>query len=225
MKKAIAIIKEIVKLPRVSIKLSIEHEEGKRIFDSFTKRHPRIPIFANKAVGVAIIDLANYSTKAEYLSTVNGKNSAAYFSRKAEKCGYKVDAFNPNQHQQEILEIHFSNPDRQGKSLPENYKTEIQYPINNYNKYYAAIINGKIVGYIWTIESGELVVMNRIMGHQDFMKDGLMYLLATEVIAANIPHDKRPKYMMYDTFFGASEGLKMYKKRLGFNPFKVNWTK
>lgn len=225
MKKAIAIIKEIVKLPRVSIKLSTDHEEGKRIFESFTKRHPRIPIFANKAVGVALIDISKFTTKSEYLASVNGKNSAAYFSRKAEKSGYKVETFNPNQHQQEILEIHFSNPDRQGKSLPENYKNEIQYPLNDYNRYYAAKVNGKIVGYIWTIQSGELVVLNRIMGHQEFMKDGLMYLLATEVIG-NIIHQKSlVKFVMYDTFFGASEGLKMYKKRLGFNPYKVNWTK
>jgi hypothetical protein len=63
------------------------------------------------------------------------------------------------------------------------------------------------------------------MGHQEFMKDGLMYLLATEVIGSIIHQKSLVKYVMYDTFFGASDGLKMYKKRLGFNPYKVNWTK
>ena len=30
-------------------------------------------------------------------------------------------------------------------------------------------------------------------------------------------------YLMYDTFFGASEGLKKFKEKLGFQPYKVKW--
>ena len=31
------------------------------------------------------------------------------------------------------------------------------------------------------------------------------------------------KYIMYDTFFGASEGLKKFKEKLGYKPYKVRW--
>jgi hypothetical protein len=35
--------------------------------------------------------------------------------------------------------------------------------------------------------------------------------------------EKGVRYIMYDTFFGASDGLKRFKKKLGFKPYKVRW--
>jgi len=32
-----------------------------------------------------------------------------------------------------------------------------------------------------------------------------------------------PLWGMYDTFFGASSGLRYFKERLGFRPYKVRW--
>ena len=34
---------------------------------------------------------------------------------------------------------------------------------------------------------------------------------------------KREVYIMYDTYFGASEGLKLYKKKHCFEPYIVKW--
>jgi hypothetical protein len=31
------------------------------------------------------------------------------------------------------------------------------------------------------------------------------------------------KYIMYDTFFGATDGLKQFKKKLNYKPYKVKW--
>ena len=31
------------------------------------------------------------------------------------------------------------------------------------------------------------------------------------------------KYFIYDTFFGASEGLKKFKIKLGYKAYKVEW--
>ena len=35
--------------------------------------------------------------------------------------------------------------------------------------------------------------------------------------------DEGYKYVMYDTFFGASEGLQKFKKKACFRPYIVNW--
>jgi hypothetical protein len=31
------------------------------------------------------------------------------------------------------------------------------------------------------------------------------------------------KYIMYDTFFGATRGMRMFKQKLGFKPYRVKW--
>jgi hypothetical protein len=35
--------------------------------------------------------------------------------------------------------------------------------------------------------------------------------------------DGSPRWIMYDTFWGASTGLAWFKERIGFRPFTVDW--
>jgi hypothetical protein len=71
--------------------------------------------------------------------------------------------------------------------------------------------------------AGEIVGMNRIMGHGDHLDNGVMFLL----MAGVVEHVKatRPgiRYVFYDMFFGAGEGLREFKTRLGFRPHYVHW--
>ena len=52
-----------------------------------------------------------------------------------------------------------------------------------------------------------------------------MYLMMIEVHKMMFKEyrQKGYKYIMYDTFFGASEGLKKFKEKLGYKPYKVRW--
>ena len=52
-----------------------------------------------------------------------------------------------------------------------------------------------------------------------------MYLLCTETVKVLFNNYKNCNYLMYDTFFGATDGLKLFKKRIGFEPYKVSWKK
>ncbi|MBP7167384.1 MAG: hypothetical protein KBB64_06970, partial [Bacteroidia bacterium] len=63
----------------------------------------------------------------------------------------------------------------------------------------------------------------RIMGHQEHLKEGIMYYLVTETISKLIRDKENNIHLMYDTYFGASDGLKMFKRRLGFKPYRVTW--
>ena len=51
----------------------------------------------------------------------------------------------------------------------------------------------------------------------------MMYLLITQIISLFLDEVKEVKYVMYDMVFGASEGLRIIKKRLGFRPYRVQW--
>jgi hypothetical protein len=49
-----------------------------------------------------------------------------------------------------------------------------------------------------------------------------MYLLLIEIICKLI-EDSQVQYFMYDTFLGAREGLRNFKRRLGFQPYHVRY--
>ena len=36
--------------------------------------------------------------------------------------------------------------------------------------------------------------------------------------------DGRPTWLMYDTYFGASEGLRQFKRWIGLEPYRVSWS-
>ena len=45
----------------------------------------------------------------------------------------------------------------------------------------------------------------------------------TKSIIDNNKNNDYQVYFMYDTFFGGTDGIKLYKKRHQFKPYKVKW--
>ena len=66
-------------------------------------------------------------------------------------------------------------------------------------------------------------LVNRIMGKSDHLGAGIMYLLLSGVQMDLIDSRQAIKYVIYDTWFGASYGLRMYKARCGFVPVRAKW--
>ncbi len=53
-----------------------------------------------------------------------------------------------------------------------------------------------------------------------------MYLLITETIHEIIRVKRTlgyPRWAMYDMYWGARPGLREFKRRLGFRPYRVTW--
>ena len=199
--------------------------EDSRLFNSFQRRHSRFPLIRRKTIGIGLIDLSLFSNGKDYISSVNGKNSAAYFSRKSQRAGFQFKLINPNNFIDSIQKIHFSAKTRQGKEIEASYLNKIEkYPIDDRNSYFGIFRGDLLVAYLWAIKSSELIMINRIMGHSDFLKDGIMYQLLTEFITHTIDKEKtETKFVMYDTMLGASDGLRLFKERCGFRPYRVNW--
>ena len=226
MQRILDLLKTIRALPKTNIQMDISTEEGLRMYQYYTKPHPKVFLIKNKTIGVALIKLNEFKNFDQYLVTVSGKNSAAYYSRRCEGKGYHFKNIDPDEYAMEIDRIHKSANERQGKQLSSTYlKPILKYPKNKQNRYYGLFIEYKLVAYLWTVQSGELMTLNRLMGHKDFLKDGIMYLLVLKGINEIMNSELKPSYVMYDTMFGASDGLLMFKKRLGFQPNKVNWKK
>lgn len=69
-------------------------------------------------------------------------------------------------------------------------------------------------------------MIGKILGHNEYLKNNIMHMLLHDLIIDLIEKNKcieEKIYIMYDTYFGASEGLKLYKKKHCFTPYRVKW--
>ncbi len=223
MENIFRIIPEILRLPKVSVNLKVNDNEAEKLFRLFNSRHPRFPLIRKKTIGVMLMDISSFKDGEDYLKTVSGKNSTAYYSRRCLKEGYGFRLFNPNEFQEKILEINNSQPERQGIKMSRSYLEKSDYPLNENNIYGGIFIQNELAAYLWLRTQGELVIVNRILGHEAHLKKGVMYLLFSSSVNVIIHERKDIRWMMYDTFFGAKDGLKLFKTRLGFKPYIVRW--
>ena len=217
--------KELQRLPTVDIDLKCDSAECTALYNSFTRPHSKLPVVKAKVWGVAILDLRKFETEEDYLKSVGGKNSAAYFARKAERAGYEFRTFNVNDELEEIYLVNTSASERQGHSMAEWYATK-QESIKLAANYICrgVYIGDKLTGYAFIGIFGELAIISNILGHADHLKEGVMYKLVTGLCAELAVSDS-VRFVMYDTILGASPGLRMFKERCGFEAHRVNWKK
>lgn len=225
MKRLFFFISRLSHLKKVTIHLEASDESGLRIYKAFNKPHPRLFIIRNKTIGVMLINLDEFSKPADYLESVSGKNSTAYYMRRCQKEGYVFEWISPAKWQEAILKINSSQTERQGRKMDNSYLEKFDYPEDDKNLYGGIFYEDKLVAYLWLRFQGELVIVNRILGHADHLKKGIMYLLFGGSIERLLNEHKNTKWVMYDTYFGATEGLKLFKSRLGFKPYIVRWKK
>jgi hypothetical protein len=82
---------------------------------------------------------------------------------------------------------------------------------------------GVLVAYSELLYAGEIAVMNRVLGHGDYLADGIMFLLTAGIVEHLKAVHPESRYLYYDMFFGASDGLREFKTHLGFRPHWVRW--
>ncbi len=199
-------------------------ELSKRLLKYFNSRSWKRGFIKLKKYNISLLPIAIFSNGEEYLTLVSGKNSAAYFSRRCTKLNYTFHKLNPNMFINDIFEINTSSSERQGRTMDESYLIKVEeWQHDEENKWFGIYsLEGKLVAYAWTYEVGEIALINRILGHGDYLKDNIMFLLMTNIVSYYIALNKT-KFIMYDTFGKVENGLVMFKKRIGFKPFTVNF--
>ncbi len=92
--------------------------------------------------------------------------------------------------------------------------------------------DGRVRAYVDLITAGEVAIMSRILGHAQHLSNGIMYLLVESIVDYLIAQKNKrglPLWLMYDTFGlrsafgGRGEGIRYFKQRLGFRPYRVRW--
>lgn len=218
------LINAIFKGTKVEINLPRSNPLAIDFFHYCTKLHPFFKVIKHKTHAVALLNIEKFDTSLDYLNSIRGKNSAGYFARRAENAGYRFTEIDPNQLKDEIFEINTSAPVRHNKKMPESYTDKnMTYPVNEFIKYFGVFKGNKLVAYLYLRDIGDIWHINRLLGHIDFLKDGIMYLLLVKTISSIIENKRLARYVLYDTFLGSTDGLTLYKKRIGFSPYRVKW--
>jgi hypothetical protein len=129
----------------------------------------------------------------------------------------------------DMMEINRSSPERQGKAIADFLVDEKQVRVfcEEAGDIYAVLDGrGKMHAYAHCPNLGDICLFSTMLAHQDTVLQGTMYLLITETIHEAIRVKQRlgyPRWAMYDMYWGALPGLREFKRRLGFRPYRVTW--
>jgi len=216
---------DISRLPvaHLEFRLDLNPDAVRRMHTHFTKPHPTYKIFQNKSLGAALVDLTRFAGSDEYMANVKGRNSAGYYARKARSRGYEVIEIDKNHFVEDIHAINTSLDQRQGRPMPAAYRQQQTQFHREKNYKYFGVLNGagKLAAYSDVGLFGNFVAFDRLLGLRN--NDGAMHLMVTEIICRMID-GQAYGYLMYDTFFGASPGLRTFKTMLGFEPYRAKYS-
>jgi hypothetical protein len=225
LKKILALLGELRHMPAVEIVMwggEAEHQ----VFASFIGRHPRFPLVQRKRWGVALLALPE-----RFDGYFAGKARLALRRkrRRATELGYTFARINPLAELEPIHAINGSLDVRQGRPIDPDYLDPAAlraYFSRSTETFGIRDAEGRLVAYLDLRICGEVAVLSRLLGHGDALDQGVMYLLVSETLRELL--DARSiggpvRWVMYDMWFGAAPGLRYFKGRLGFAPYRVRW--
>ena len=208
-------------MPRIAVIASRGEPTEEQVLRFFSRPHPRYRIVASKAVGAALLPLNEYDDVDSYLASLRTTRKRA---ARARRLGYTVGTFDPEERRSELLAIHESLPERQGQAIEAAYLDPAAvYDRGPHVEYLGVFRDGILVAYSQLRYAGEIVGLNRVMGHGDHLDNGIMFLLMAGIVEHVKTNRPDIHYVFYDMFFGASQGLRAFKTHLGFRPHYVRW--
>ncbi|WP_100656471.1 hypothetical protein [Alteromonas flava] len=232
----VQILKEIRNLPKVDISLKFENVKNtdpfyekitKDFYDYATARHRKFLLIKNFEIGVALFDLSNPKG---YRQSI--ESSARRNCKKAIRNGFTFDKLAYNLHLDEIWEIRRSTPVRQGE-MPEDFLNTRPTPVTNpspqtntHDYVYFGVFDErkKLVAYAGCMVAGEILMVQHIYGHNDYLSFGVVPYLLVSIAETCQDHYPEVRYFNYGTFYGAQATMKRFKKKFQFLPHRVNLT-
>jgi len=218
------LVTEISALPVAHLRFDLAaHPEQRRMYDLFTKRHPRFKIVRNKTLGIALVDLSHFRSTQEYLRLVRFRGHAGPQRKKALALGYTVREIDRNAFIDDIHAINVSAPVRQGRPMDHHYRVKkVAFEQPRYVVTYGVLdACNRLVAYCVVGFYGNFAATDQLLGYKT--RHGIMYLLLAEIICQLIERH-RLDFFMYDTFLGAKPGLRDFKRRTGFRPYRARYS-
>jgi hypothetical protein len=217
---------ELGRLRGVTIDMSGD-ERCRGLYEAFTKRHGRWRLIQNKRWGVALLPIPE--SYDDYLRGPMRAHLRKQIGR-ARRAGYSVARLDAVARLDEVLAINRSADQRQGRPMHPAYFDDEK--VGRYLERTADVFgvldaDDVLRGYFCLRMCGPVACGERILGHADFLDKGIMYLLVAEVVRELSGHRQatgRPDWLYYDTFPGASQGMRQFKRWIGCEPYRVSWS-
>ena len=217
--------REVIRLPRVEIAMW-GGPTCEELYRTFTSRHARFPLVQRKRWGIGLLELPPAFD--DYFEAPD-RSLLRRKVRRAQKKGYRYDRFLARSRLEELLAINASAPERQGRAMDEAYLDAEAFgrSLDRCPEFRGVFdADGTVVAYAEVPVCGDLFLLARLLGHEDHLDEGVMYLLISEIVremTERRAETGHPAWGMYDTMVGAGEGLRFFKERLGFRPYNVKW--
>jgi hypothetical protein len=201
-------------------------ENSRAMYDFFTARHPKFPLARRYTFGTALRDLDIPAA-----DLFNGPRFAELRQkvRRARRLGYTVRRFDPQEYLSEIMGVHASSASRQGRAMAPDYLDQMKVAeyCTKPGAWYGVFDAGQSLrGYCHMVIFGDCCAPNRILGHAKSLDDGIMYLLIHEVLGEmhRVKSETgHPRWVMYGMFLGGRQGIRGFRLRCGFEPYRVAW--
>jgi len=217
---------ELYRLPSLAIEMS-GGERCRGLYEAFTRRHARWRVVRNKAWGVALLSIPERYE--EYLRAPDRSHLRREVNR-ATRAGFTFARIDPLARLDELLAINGSAEERQGRPMHPAYMDE--QAVRSYFERASDVFGvtdaaGVLRAYLCLRTCGEVVCVERLLGHADALKQGVMWVLLTGAIRELVEgrqDEGQPSWLMYDMFAGASPGMHQFKHWIGFEPYRVSWS-
>jgi hypothetical protein len=216
---------EVLTSEKVSIAMYGGPEVG-ATFRRFTAPHRLVPFLQRKSWGAALLCVPEAP---ELYLVGSGYELVRRKRKKALRAGYAFRRVSATEHAHEMLAINRSAGQRQGKSMHPQYldQAAVMSFCESIREVYGVFDgSGRMVAYAHAPMLGDVFCFSRLLGDARTLDDGTMYLLITEVVLdkmrlRGVPG--APLWAMYDMYWGGRAGLREFKRRLGFRPYRVTW--
>ncbi|MBN1338012.1 MAG: hypothetical protein JXA03_01740 [Bacteroidales bacterium] len=146
--------------------------------------------------------------------------------KKAEKNRILYRAFSWNDYLNDIFMVNTSAVFRQGRRMDRPYRQypkAVEYPQNGEFKiiHIGGFLDVQLIGYIELYVYGNIAMTNRILGHMNFLNNGLVNGLFGFVIEYAIRNHSF-RYLNYLTMLNEkSDRLSAFKYRVGFRNYSI----
>lgn len=172
--------------------------------------------------GVALL---NISERDIYLNFVGAKTRNMI--RKAAKFEYHTNIFESEKYLSDIKNIWTSTPIRSGQAMSEAYlgepeSFEDKFSCKDHLTFgFGVFKESTLVGYANVAILGDIAIIVQVMGHKDYLKDGIMNMLFCDL--QSHLYSSGQKVIIYLRMKSATERLEAFKRHVGFVGAKVQF--
>lgn len=223
------LLTEAVEISRLSgVKIEMSGDDGCRLlYSAFTRRHARWRLIQSHRWGVALLRVPDKFD--DYLRGPDRSHLRRELNR-ANRAGFTFAPLDPVARFDEIMAIHRSADERQGRPIHPAYlneETVRRYFERSADVFGVTDASGVLQAYLCLRTCGDVACVERLLGHVDALKQGIMWVLITGAIQELIGRRQAeggPTWFMYDMFSGASPGMRQFKRWIGCEPYRVSWS-